>query len=102
MNADACLRPRSRAPPPVPIDDAAGRFDGGPAARALNRLRRLQLDGFAAVHKDEQYLAEAAKLKLDISPIGADEILSVVDQIGKAPPAVLEHIRKLQADNKGG
>jgi hypothetical protein len=26
----------------------------------------------------------------------------VVDRIGNAPPAVLEYIRKLQAENKGG
>lgn len=65
------------------------------------RAKALQA-AFTAVHKDAQYLEEAARLKLDISPIGGDEILAVVDQIGKAPPTILERIKKLQADNKGG
>jgi hypothetical protein len=55
-----------------------------------------------AVHNDPQYLEEAAKLKLDISPISGEELLSVIDQIGNAPPAVLEWLRKLQSENKGG
>jgi tripartite-type tricarboxylate transporter receptor subunit TctC len=70
---------------------------GVPAERA----KALQ-SAFMAVHKDPQYLDEAAKLKLDISPIDGAEILKVVEQIGKAPPAVLERIKRLQAENKGG
>jgi tripartite-type tricarboxylate transporter receptor subunit TctC len=57
---------------------------------------------FMAVHEDPQYLDEAAKLKLDVSPIDGEEILKVVEQIGKAPRAVLQRIKKLQAENKGG
>jgi tripartite-type tricarboxylate transporter receptor subunit TctC len=70
---------------------------GVPAERA----KALQ-DAFSAVHKDAQYLDEATKLKLDVSPITSEEILEVVDQIGNAPPAILERIKKLQAENKGG
>jgi tripartite-type tricarboxylate transporter receptor subunit TctC len=73
------------APPGIPAD----------------RAKALQT-AFMAVHKDPQYLEEAAKLKLDISPIDGEEILKVVERIGNAPPAVLEYFKKLQADNKGG
>jgi tripartite-type tricarboxylate transporter receptor subunit TctC len=80
----ALTRPYA-APPGVPAD----------------RAKALQA-AFMAVHKDSQYLEEATRLKLDISPIDGDEILKVVDRIGSAPPAVLERIKKLQAENKGG
>jgi tripartite-type tricarboxylate transporter receptor subunit TctC len=72
-----------------------------PPGIPAERAKALQ-EAFMAVHKDPQYLEEAAKLKLDISPISGDEILKVVEQIGNAPPAVLQRIKKLQAENKGG
>ena len=79
------LTPPYAAPPGIPAD----------------RAKALQ-EAFMAVHKDPQYLDEAAKLKLDISPIDGVEILKVVERINNAPPAVLEYIKKLQAENKGG
>ena len=72
-----------------------------PPGVPTERAKALR-SAFMAVHKDPQYLDEAAKLKLDISPIDGDEILKVVEQIGKAPPAILERIKRLQAENKGG
>jgi tripartite-type tricarboxylate transporter receptor subunit TctC len=72
-----------------------------PPGIPAERAKALQA-AFMAVHKDPQYLEEAAKLKLDISPIDGAEILKVVERIGGAPPAVLEYIKKLQAENKGG
>jgi tripartite-type tricarboxylate transporter receptor subunit TctC len=72
-----------------------------PPGIPAERAKALQ-EAFMAVHKDPQYLEEAAKLKLDISPISGEEILRVVDRIGSASPAILERIKKLQADNKGG
>jgi tripartite-type tricarboxylate transporter receptor subunit TctC len=80
----ALTRPYA-APPGIPAD----------------RAKALQA-AFMAVHKDPQYLEEAAKLKLDISPIDSEEILKVVERIGAAPPAVLDYMKKLQAENKGG
>lgn len=72
-----------------------------PPAVPADRAKALQA-AFMAVHKDPQYLEEASKLKLDISPIDGEEVLRVVDRIGGAPPAILERIKKLQAENKGG
>src|SRR6266576_2622121 len=61
------------APPDVP----AGR------AKALQRA-------FLAVHGDPEYLEDAARLSLDVSPIGADDILRAIDRIAVAPPELLD------------
>src|SRR5262245_11944594 len=68
-----------------------------PAARA----KALQ-QAFLAVQRDPQYLEEAARLRVDISPIGGDEVLRAIDRIASAPPELLEYVRKLLAETKGG
>ena len=68
------------APPDVPAD----------------RAKALQ-DAFMAVHRDPQFLAEAAKIGLEISPIGAGEMTRAIDGLVQAPPAVLAYMRKLMA-----
>lgn len=65
------------------------------------RAKALQA-AFLAVHKDPQLLEEAARLQLDITPIGGEEILALIERISKAPPDQLDYIRKLLAENKGG
>jgi tripartite-type tricarboxylate transporter receptor subunit TctC len=72
------------APPDVPKD----------------RAKALQA-AFLAVNSDPRYLEDAAKLKLDVSPIGADGVLQAIDRIANAPPELLEYVRKLLADTKG-
>ena len=67
-----------------------------PAARA----KALQ-DAFMAAHKDPELLAEAAKLKLGVSPVGPAEVLAQIEKIAKQPPEMLEYMRKLQEANKG-
>jgi hypothetical protein len=54
------------------------------------------------VHRDPAYLEEAARLKLDVSPIGGDGILTAIDRIGASPVELLEYVRKLLAESKGG
>jgi tripartite-type tricarboxylate transporter receptor subunit TctC len=66
------------APPEVPPD----------------RAKALQ-EAFLATHKDPDYLAEADKLGIDVSPIGADEIMSLIDRIAKTPPDQLKRIERL-------
>jgi tripartite-type tricarboxylate transporter receptor subunit TctC len=73
------------APPGIPAD----------------RTKALQ-EAFLAVHKDPQLLEEAAKLQLDITPIGGDEVLAHIERMSKAPPDQLDYIRRLLAENKGG
>lgn len=73
------------APPGVPTD----------------RARALQA-AFLAAHRDGEFLAEAAKLGLDISPIGADAMLRGIDTLAHASPATLDYMRKLLGGEKGG
>ena len=66
------------APPDVPAD----------------RAKALQ-EAFLATHKDRAYLAEAEKLGIEVSPIGGDEVLRLIDRIAKTPPEQLKRIEKL-------
>lgn len=65
------------------------------------RAEALQ-KAFLAVHEDPQYLEEAAKLKIDVSPIGGADVLRAIEHIASAPPEMLDYMKKLLADNKGG
>ncbi len=73
------------APPGVPPD----------------RARALQA-AFLAVHHDPLYRKDAAGLKVDISPIGADEVVRAIDDIAGAPADMLDVIRSVLSDSKGG
>ena len=73
------------APPGLPVERA-------------NVLRAA----FLAVHRDPLYLEDAARLRLDVSPIGGDGILTAIDRIAAAPVELLEYVRKLLAEDKGG
>jgi len=73
------------APPGVPAD----------RAEALRQA-------FDAAHSDRQYLEDAAKLKVEVSPIGGQEVLQTIDQISGAPPNILDHLKRLIIGGKGG
>jgi tripartite-type tricarboxylate transporter receptor subunit TctC len=73
------------APPDIPAD----------RAMALQRA-------FLAVHSNARYLEDAARLKVDVSPIQGAEVLQAIDRIAGAPPELLEYVRKLLAETKGG
>jgi tripartite-type tricarboxylate transporter receptor subunit TctC len=66
------------APPGVPAD----------------RARALQ-QAFMATQKDPAYLADAAKVGVEISPIGAAQIHALIDQIAKTPPDQIKRIESL-------
>ncbi len=67
------------APPGIPADRAS-------ALRAA----------FNATTRDKEFLAEAAKLGLDVSPVGADEAMRMLEQLAAAPAELKEELRKLQ------
>src|SRR5438270_268152 len=68
-----------------------------PAARA----RALQ-DAFMAVHQDAAYLEDAAKLRLEVSPINSRAVLDTIDRIAAGPPSVLDYLRRIMTPGKGG
>jgi tripartite-type tricarboxylate transporter receptor subunit TctC len=73
------------APPGLPADRAAA----------------LQA-AFLAVHQDPDYLDEARRLKVDVSPIGGEEVLRAIGGIAGAPPDLLDYMKKLLSENKNG
>jgi tripartite-type tricarboxylate transporter receptor subunit TctC len=66
------------APPEVPAD----------------RAKALQ-EAFLAAHKDPGYVEETTKLNIDVSPIGGNEVLRLIEGIAKTPPDQLKSIEKL-------
>ncbi len=57
---------------------------------------------FVAAHRDPEFLAEAEKLGLDISPVSADEISRALNDMAHASPAVFDYMKNLMANAKGG
>jgi tripartite-type tricarboxylate transporter receptor subunit TctC len=70
---------------------------GVPPERAMALQR-----AFLAVHHDAQYLEDAARLKVDVSPIGGDGVLHAIERIANAPSELLDYVRKLLAETRGG
>jgi len=73
------------APPEVPQD----------------RAQALQA-AFLATHRDPQYLEEAAKLKIDVSPVSGAAVREMVERIAGASPRSVDRLRKLLIESKGG
>jgi tripartite-type tricarboxylate transporter receptor subunit TctC len=65
------------------------------------RAKALQA-AFVALHGDPQYLEEAAKLRIDISPVTGEQAVRTIDRIGGAPPEALDYMRNMLANNKTG
>ncbi len=74
----------------VPISRAYVTTPGVPADR-VNALRRA----FDATMKDPQFLAEAAKTKMDISPSTGEEAQKYSDLIANTPADVLARAKKV-------
>ena len=72
------------APPGVPADRAAA----------------LQA-AFLAVHRDPQFLADAAQLKIEVDAVGAAAVLQAIDRIADAPPDLLDRLRRLLTGQQG-
>ena len=59
-----------------------------PPAR-VNAVRRA----FDATMKDKEFLADAEKLKLEISPMSGEEIAQMLQEIAKTPADVVERVK---------
>jgi tripartite-type tricarboxylate transporter receptor subunit TctC len=73
------------APPGVPAD----------------RAKALQA-AFMAVHKDKEYLADAEKIRVEVSPVDHTVVMGAINKIANAPPELLDYLRKLHGDEKKG
>jgi hypothetical protein len=65
------------------------------------RARALQA-AFLAAHGDARFRAEAERLGLDISPVGAAEMIRGIEQIARASPDTFDYMKKLMASHRGG
>ncbi|MBX9773612.1 MAG: hypothetical protein K2Y71_04280 [Xanthobacteraceae bacterium] len=72
------------APPDVPAD----------RAKALR-------EAFDATHRDQEFLADAAKAGVYVSPVTAAEVASSVATMSKASPALLQQVRQIMDAGRG-
>jgi hypothetical protein len=66
-----------------------------------DRARALR-SAFVAVHRDPAFLAEAEKLGVDISPVGADDVLRGIEQMAHGSPEAFNYMTRLFTAPKGG
>jgi tripartite-type tricarboxylate transporter receptor subunit TctC len=71
-----------------------GRSFAAPPNVPADRLKVLR-DAFHATMKDPQFLADARKAKLDISPQTGAEVQAFVEQMYAAPPEAIARARKV-------
>jgi hypothetical protein len=51
-----------------------------------------------ALGKDPEFLSDAGKMRVDVSPVGPDEALRMLDMLANAPQDLKDEIRRLQAN----
>ena len=62
----------------------------------MDRAEALQA-AFMAAHKDPDFLAEAAKLGIDVSPIGSEQVSELLRKAAATPRDVIEQYNSLAA-----
>ncbi len=66
----------------------------GPEGIPADRLKILR-EAFMATFKDKEFLTEAAKLNLEIQPLGPEVVEKTVADIFNSPASVVERTRKI-------
>jgi len=64
-----------------------GRPLAGPPGVPAERLKALR-DAFQATMRDQDFLADAGKLGLDVDPASADEVEALLKRFGAFPPEI--------------
>ena len=65
------------------------------------RAQALQM-AFLAVHRDPQYLEEAARVGVHVSPVSGEDIVRSIERMSRAPPELFDKVRKLLGGDRGG
>jgi tripartite-type tricarboxylate transporter receptor subunit TctC len=84
----------------APLLTMARPFAMPPGAPA-DRVAALRA-AFDASHRDANFLAEAAQLGVDISPVTADDMTRALDDMARASPTVFDYMKRLMSGAKGG
>jgi len=65
-----------------------------------DRATALQ-DAFMATSRDPDYLADAARVKVPVEPVNAEQIEQAIDKLAAASPKLFDYVRQLMAAKKG-
>jgi tripartite-type tricarboxylate transporter receptor subunit TctC len=65
-----------------------------PSGIPEERAKALQA-AFLATHRDTQFLAEAEKMGIDVSPVDADQLGRAIQRLAEPPRSVLDYMRQL-------
>lgn len=68
----------------------------GPPEMPADRTKALQ-DAFMAMCADAQFIAEADKLRVDVSPVSGPDVLKLIDRLAAFPPDVFERMKKIRS-----
>jgi tripartite-type tricarboxylate transporter receptor subunit TctC len=79
----------------TPLLSMARPFAAPPGVPA-ERAKALQV-AFVAVHQDPRFREEAQTLGIDISPVGADQVVQGIERLAQAPPPVFTYMKRLLA-----
>jgi tripartite-type tricarboxylate transporter receptor subunit TctC len=71
-----------------------------PPAVAADRVAALRA-AFAAAHRDPVLLEDATRMRLEIHPGTADDIVEQIDLVANAPPDMLKQLEKLFEASRG-
>lgn len=66
-----------------------------------DRARALQ-EAFMVMCRDPEFLAEAEKLRVDVSPVSGPDVLRLIERLAASPPSVLEHMKKIRSQSHKG
>jgi len=65
-----------------------------------DRARALQ-QAFMAAHRDRQFLEETKAVGIDVSLVGAPDLLRTIENMSRAPPEKFDYVRRLLAAGGG-
>jgi len=72
---------------------ALGRFYVSPPAMPVARMKALR-SAFMATAADPEFLADAAKMQIDIVPASGTEVEAFIARVAASSPAVVERARR--------
>jgi tripartite-type tricarboxylate transporter receptor subunit TctC len=83
------------------ISNTLARPFAAPPSIPPDRAKALQV-AFNTMVKDTDFLADAGRMRVDVSPLDGDDVLARVDRLANAPPDVLDQFRKMHERAKAG
>ena len=78
----------------VSFQQAFGKSYMAPPGVPAEQVRALR-DAFNAVLRDAEFLADAAKLRIDVTPQAGEDVQRMVESAYAAPPDVVDRLKKI-------